>query len=111
MIIRVYHDPALINNLNIIVPDEENQNNVMESIYREYGIIAGFFKGKCLEDITKAINHLGEQGAEVAIQRCMELPIMFPESSDLMLANGEKISLIDPTTVLAKTCVNITLER
>jgi aspartate racemase len=101
----VYHDIASIHNLKMIVPDEENQEYVMQSIYGENGVKAGYSSGKCVEDITKAINHLAEQGAEVVILGCTELPIMFPDKTTISLPDGKEVSLVDPTLVLAKRCV------
>lgn len=107
---RVYHEVAAQKNLKIIEPDARHQELVMESIYGEYGVKAGYTDGRCLDDIQKAMSHLIGRGANVLILGCTELPLMFPDRHS-MLTEGKEIDLVDPTTVLAKKCVSIALNR
>ncbi len=76
----------------------------MESIYGAAGVKAGFTEGKCREDLSKAIVHLAERGARVAVLGCTELPLLFPQSTDFD-ARETTVALVDPTMLLAAACV------
>ncbi|QMV71100.1 aspartate/glutamate racemase family protein [Sphingobacterium paramultivorum] len=64
-----------------IIPDEENQNHVMESIYGQQGVKAGYRTGTCKENILKAADFLARKGAKVLILGCTELPLLFPDEA------------------------------
>lgn len=103
---RVYHHVAEKYNLDIVVPDQKFQKNVMDSIYGIYGVKAGYTTGQCRSDIENAIGHLIEKGAQVLILGCTELPLMFPTETSVTI-NDTSYPLIDPTLVLAKKCVHL----
>jgi len=103
---RVYYDVLNEFGFEVIIPDKKNQRHVMESIYGELGVKAGFTDGFCKSEILKATDYLIDQGADVIILGCTELPLMFTEDNELN-RNGKKIPLVDPTLVLAKKIVMI----
>ncbi|WP_217902336.1 aspartate/glutamate racemase family protein [Siphonobacter sp. BAB-5385] len=105
---QVYHEIASKEGLSLLIPEPEFQKEVMASIYGPKGVKAGFSKGQCVEDLTKAIDHLTQRGAEVLILGCTELPLMFPDQTSIV-SQGKRVELADPTTLLAKKCVHLAL--
>lgn len=82
-----------------MVPDTDNQENVMASIYGEKGVKAGYTQGSCKVDIMKAVDYLKTEKAEVLILGCTELPLLFPNETEIKV--GEKnIHLMDPPTLI-----------
>lgn len=103
---RVYHEVAEKAGLNIITPDETNQQLVMNSIYGTYGVKAGFVDGECKKELKTAMSHLLDLGAKIVILGCTELPLIIPQSSAFMLGTRATI-VLDPTEILAKKCVQL----
>jgi len=103
---EVYHDVLKAFGLKIIVPDEKNQGYVMESIYGKDGVKAGYTDGNCRKNILKSADFVIKKGAEVVILGCTELPLIFPNESDI-IKGSQKIPLIDPTLVLARKIVSV----
>ncbi|WP_070888167.1 amino acid racemase [Pseudomonas sp. D1-3] len=101
---RVYHQAAEHVGIEFIVPDEPHQELVMNAIYGEHGVKAGFNSGQCREELLLAAAHLVEQGATVLILGCTELPLIIPQSDDFDVA-GISVAFVDPTNVLAQRCV------
>ncbi|MEJ8664119.1 MULTISPECIES: amino acid racemase [Pseudomonas] len=106
---QVYHHAANRAGLQIIVPAPDYQNLVMESIYGARGVKAGFTEGLCREQLLTAAEHLAEAGAQVLILGCTELPLLLPHSERFDLG-GREVALVDPTTILAQSCVKLTQE-
>lgn len=86
------------------VPDEAHQARVMNAIYGDTGIKAGFTDGRCREDLDAALAHLVAQGVRAVILGCTELPLVLDATPPAGVA-GETVWLVDPTDVLAKRCV------
>ena len=103
---QVYHDAARRTGLQIIVPGVDYQAMVMDSIYGARGIKAGFTEGICKDQLLLAAEHLCELGAEVLILGCTELPLVL-EHSEACMINGHQVALIDPTTILAIKCIQL----
>lgn len=102
----VYHDVLTHFGLNIIIPDQENQDHVMQSIYGGEGVKAGYTEGACKKHILKAAEYLINSKADVIILGCTELPLLFQNQESI--TNGQReVMLIDPTLILAKECVRI----
>ena len=103
---KVYFNVLTHFGLQIVVPDESHQNLVMESIYGEMGVKAGYTSGLCKEQINGGVNHLIKKNAQVIILGCTELPLLFPQNQG---HNDTKLSieLIDPTLILAKKVVQL----
>lgn len=85
-----------------IVPDDEHQSLVMESIYGAAGVKAGYTEGLCKEQITRVFSHLVARGAEAVILGCTELPLIVTAGADVLGALP-----VDPTNVLALKCVKL----
>ena len=101
---RVYHDIIEKAGLALLTPDEAHQAKVMNAIYGEKGVKAGYTEGECKEDLLAALAHLVERGAEVAILGCTELPLLLAQNDDFRVA-GKSVVLLDPTEILARKCV------
>ena len=101
---RVYHEAAEGSGLEILVPDAVHQAKVMNAIYGEKGVKAGFTDGECKVDLLAALAHLVERGAEVAILGCTELPLGLAQDEAFEIA-GRRVVLLDPTEILARKCV------
>ncbi|UGV41581.1 aspartate/glutamate racemase family protein [Methanococcoides orientis] len=93
---RLYHDA--IWGIKIITPDEELQEKVMNSIYGQEGIKAGYTDGSAREDILEVIEVLIKEGAEAIILGCTELTL-------LSIKEEVPVPLIDPSQVLAEVVV------
>lgn len=107
---QVYQDAARRTGLQIIVPGVDYQALVMDSIYGARGIKAGFTEGICKDQLLLAAEHLCESGAEVLILGCTELPLVLEHSKAYMI-NGHQVALIDPTTLLAIKCIQLSREN
>jgi Aspartate racemase len=92
------------------VPQPALQTRVMTAIYGLQGVKAGFTSGQCVDDIGAAINDLVSQGVEVIILGCTELPVLFPDR-ELTSASGQRVTLVDPTEILAMRCVSRAMAR
>ncbi|MGY2374304.1 cysteate racemase [Pseudomonas sp. SDO524_S393] len=103
---QVYHQAARRSGLQIITPGRDYQAMVMDAIYGERGIKAGFTEGLCREQLLLAAEHLCELGARVLILGCTELPLVLAHSEAYSI-NGYQVALVDPTTILARRCVGL----
>jgi aspartate racemase len=100
----VYKDALKRRNLDLVVPSESTQRDlVMEAIYGKEGVKAGFKTGKPKSQFQTAGKELIEQGAQVIIMGCTEIP--------LALHNGDlEVPLVDATDILAKAAVTRALQ-
>jgi len=104
----VYRTALESHGLRQVAPDPVLQARVMEAIYGEAGVKAGFTTGRCLEDIDAAVEGLIARGVEVIVLGCTELPILLP-SGQLARPDGHHVHLVDPTEVLARRCVALAM--
>jgi aspartate racemase len=100
----VYREALEAQGLRQIVPSPALQARVMNAIYGEKGVKAGYTTGQCLDDIHAALQGLADEGVEVVILGCTELPLLLPHAFWLS-ASGQTITLVDPSDILAKRCV------
>lgn len=100
----VYRDALATQGLRQVAPGADLQARVMDAIYGERGVKAGFTDGRCREDIAAAMQGLIEAGVEVVVLGCTELPLLLPERV-YVGRGGEHVRLVDPTDVLARRCV------
>ncbi|RMQ50869.1 Aspartate racemase [Pseudomonas cichorii] len=107
---QVYHEAARRAGLQLITPGFDYQNMVMEAIYGERGIKAGFTEGLCREQLLLTAEHLCELGADVLILGCTELPLVLAHS-EVFRINRHHVSLVDPTAILAMKCVGLAGDR
>ncbi len=103
---RVYHNAIGDAGCELLVPDEENQNRVMNAIYGPKGVKAGFTQGECVDDLLLALTSLVLRGAEVIILGCTELPLLLQQDEAFPVA-GKTIVVLDPTEILARKCVQL----
>lgn len=106
----IYHHALQKQGLREIVPPPLLQASLMNAIYGPQGIKAGFTSGQCAEDIQLVIEDLVKQGVEVIILGCTELPLLFPER-EITTRGGRRITLVDPTDILARRCVSQAMAR
>ncbi|MBS1229994.1 MAG: aspartate racemase [Proteobacteria bacterium] len=102
----VYHDVVAKVGLTLLVPDPQNQALVMDAIYGEQGVKAGFTAGPCVDDLLHALASLVERGAEVIILGCTELPLLIAQNDAFAVA-GKVVAILDPTEILARKCVSL----
>ncbi|SAK82765.1 aspartate racemase [Caballeronia temeraria] len=100
----VYEKALESQGLRQVVPSPALQTRVMDAIYGKEGVKAGFTTGRCQQHIAAAIDGLIADGVEVVILGCTELPLLLRETHAVG-ANGARVSIVDPTDVLAKQCV------
>jgi aspartate racemase len=93
-----------------VVPPPELQARVMNAVYGAQGVKAGFTTGACMDDIGAAIDDLVSRGCQVIILGCTELPLLFPRR-ELTTGSGQRVTLIDPTDILAVSCVSLATAR
>ena len=80
------------------------QAQVMGAIYGKEGVKAGFTTGQCLGNVSAAIDGMITDGVGVVILGCTELPLLLPHQS-FVGTTGTRVSLVNPTDVLAQQCV------
>ena len=86
--------------IEVIKPDERAQNMVSEAIYGTEGIKCGYLKGKSKKLIYNAIDNLVNNGAEVIIGGCTEIPLVVDSET-------VPIPFINSNQVLAESAVRI----
>ena len=103
----IYGRKAKSMKLAMVVPDKEHQAMVMEAIYGEKGVKAGFTDGHCKEVLLKAAEHLvRDKGAQALILGCTELPLILEETDNIKLGDGHA-AIVDPTASLARRVVKV----
>ena len=76
----IYHRAFERKNLQLITPDSFHQELVMQAVYGTSGVKAGFTTGEPKEKLLKAASFLVEQGAQVLVLGCTELPLLIKEN-------------------------------
>ncbi len=91
----IYHQHLKKYNIEAIYPDDKSKDEVMKIIY---AVKAGNLSEKVKGKILKISQKLIDEGAEIIIAGCTEIPLIL---------KGEDIPvpLIDPTKILAKAAV------
>lgn len=103
---RVYHEAIEAAGLEALAPDEANQARVMNAIYGERGVKAGFTEGECRDELMRALEHLVARGAEAVFLGCTELPLLLAQSPHFAVGDRHVV-LLDPTEILARKCVSL----
>lgn len=100
---RVYQDALEMAGLEVIVPSEEMQEELIHpAIYhREYGIksVSRPIHPRAIENLESGLNYLEASGAQAVILGCTEIPMA------LKLRPGRGIFAIDPTQILARALI------
>jgi aspartate racemase len=104
----IYHRALQKQGLREIVPPPPLQAQMMNAIYGPQGVKAGFTAGACVDDIDAVINDLIARGVQVIILGCTELPLLFNRRDG---GDRRRVTLIDPTDILAMHCVSYAMAR
>ena len=95
---RLFHDTFDQAGIEIIHPEEEEQNGVMEAIFGPNGIKAGFTSGFPKETLVNIAKVLVARGADAIIAGCTEVPLVL---KDLDIP----VPLIEPLRIAAQACI------
>ena len=106
----IYGEKAKALDMPMFVPDEEHQERVMAAIYGPLGAKAGYTTGQCRDDLVSAAEYLVKTyDCNCLILGCTELPLILDECDDFPCA-GKTVSLIDPTSALARKVARVAME-
>ena len=94
---RLFQELFAGTGVEILVPDRENQDLLMNALYQKEGVKSGF-KEYPRKMIFQVLQHLVRQNLEAVIAGCTEIPLVL-EQSDL------DIPFIDPLRVMAKKSI------
>ena len=94
---RIFQDHLVKKGKDIVIPGRENQLKIMEAIYGEKGIKAGFTK-QPKKIIKEVVSHLLKTGCRAVIAGCTEIPLAL-EQEDI------SVPFIDPLTIIARRAV------
>lgn len=95
---RLFHDTFAKENIDIIAPETEEQEQVMEAIFGSEGIKAGFTSGPSKETIVGMAKTLIERGAEAIIAGCTEVPLVL-KAADI------SVPFIEPMQIMAEAAI------
>ena len=84
--------------MEVITPDDSEQEIVMNAIYGERGVKAGFTQGKSRNALLEVAKGLINRGAEAIIVGCTEISLVLSQE-DL------PVPLIDALQVLAEAVI------
>lgn len=102
----IYAEAAAKAGITLLVPDDEYQARVMNAIYGERGVKAGFTAGECRTNLLSAVSHLAERGVSAVILGCTELPLILEATASLSVG-GRAVAVLDPTDILARKCISL----
>lgn len=95
---RLFHKTFEKNGIEIITPEPNEQRKVMDAIFGNSGIKAGFTAGRPRTTVVRVARRLIERGAEAVIAGCTEVPLVLKE-------NDISVPLIEPMKIGALTCI------
>lgn len=84
----------------VIIPNNKNQNMLMDIIYGKEGIKAGFINSKIIERINHIIDSLKHEGAQAVIAGCTEIGLV-------MNNQNSNLPVIDPISLLAEKAIEL----
>ena len=100
---KLYNSSLKANNFEVVLPSLKMQENIIHpAIYDPvYGIksTSNSIHPQARENLLKGISALKEQGAEIVILACTEIPLAITEKKI------DNIITIDPTNILARALV------
>ena len=105
---RIYQRALAAQGMRQVVPPPELQSLLMDAIYGPRGIKAGFTSGQCVDGLHDVIDELVSRGVRVIILGCTELPLLL-DRPELLTRGGQRVTLVDPTEILAIRCVSLGL--
>jgi aspartate racemase len=95
---EIFHNAFKKKGIELVVPDESEQNTVVSSIFGENGIKAGFKTGSSRKNILRTAASLIHRGAEAIIAGCTEIPLVL-RSSDI------NVPYIEPMHITVKAAL------
>jgi aspartate racemase len=100
---KIYASPLRLNNYTVILPSINMQENLIHpAIYDPvYGIksTSNTIHPKARQNLLEGISALKEQGAELVILGCTEIPLVFTEKK------VDGLITVDPTNILARAMI------
>jgi aspartate racemase len=94
LISGLFHETYKTAGIEVFGPTEEEQENVMNAIFGEKGIKAGYTSGSPKETIVNIARILAGRGAEAILAGCTEVPLVLKEE-DI------PVPLIEPMKIVA----------
>ena len=88
----------MLKEIEVVTPDSESQVLLMDTIYGNRGIKAGYTEGYSKEKVLKIAKLLVRQNIEIIIAGCTEISLVL-DQEDLT------IPLFDPLYILTKVIV------
>jgi aspartate racemase len=95
---RLFHDVFDRADIEIIHPEADEQDQVMESIFGPEGIKAGSISGFPKETLISIAKALIARGAEAIIAGCTEVPLVLNEKDF-------PVPLVEPLRIAARACI------
>jgi len=95
---RLFHDAFAQAGIEVITPEEEEQIQVVEAIFGEKGIKAGFTSGSPKEILVNTAKVLVARGADAIIAGCTEVPLVLKD-------RDIPVPLIEPLRIAAQACI------
>jgi aspartate racemase len=95
LISRLFHDHFLSEGVEVIHPEEKEQEKVMNAIFGDRGIKAGHSSGFARNTIVETADILIDRGAEAVIAGCTEIPLA-------LKARDIPVPLIEPMEITAR---------
>ncbi|MBS3813084.1 amino acid racemase [Candidatus Bipolaricaulota bacterium] len=97
----IYEEYALPRGIELLLPAEAKQQDVMDVIYGDRGIKAGFSGARLKRQLLDVVDGLEERGAEYVIAGCTEIRVV------LRPADLEGVSLIRPIDEAARRAIEL----
>jgi len=94
----LFQKRLLDSGINTVVPEPEDQERVMSTIYRIKGLQADEVREESKEILKDVSNHLIEKGSDGLIAGCTEIPLVLDQED-------VAVPLFDPLLILAKAAV------
>jgi aspartate racemase len=95
---RLFHDAFRKGGIEVIGPEDEEQERVMDAIFGKKGIKAGYTEGEPKRIIVDTARMLIDRGAEAIIAGCTEVPLVLREGD---IARP----LIEPMSIMAEAAI------
>lgn len=95
---KLFHDAFGKAGIEVIHPEEDEQNQVMEAIFGPKGIKAGFTSAFPKETLVNISKVLVARGADAIIAGCTEVPLVLKEL-DI------PVPLVEPLRIAARACI------
>jgi len=95
---KLFHNVFSLSGIEVIHPDEDEQNQVMAAIFGPMGIKVGFTSGFSKETLVNIAKVLVARGADAIIAGCTEVPLALKE-------RDIPVPLIEPMRIAARVCI------